>query len=296
MRLSDDVIMPFLHDLRTHDYANYLTIILQEKPLIPHHTVLASWCRDIARIPFQNKEPMLARIRLQWWRDHFLDAKQNPDMDPPTTASLEKIMAYWVRCTPEIVPHLIAILDAKELEITPYPFATKSSYLHYCNDNYGQFYHLNCLINQQPIDALPLEQMSYFTGTIQALWHGAFLHHHQQCFFDQESLSQLGISAELFASQQFPEENRRVVHQILRDNDALYHDVIRPMLLPLKRPIKRSLLPFYTSYLKQCLMMEAINQHQGPFELGPFLPLEERHPWLFFLYIRWIYWGDRWKR
>ncbi len=67
-----------MNELRKHDRDRYVTLLFAPDASRGELAALYNFNLEISRIPYLTKEPMLAEIRLQWWRDavaHLFDGE-----------------------------------------------------------------------------------------------------------------------------------------------------------------------------------------------------------------------------
>lgn len=113
---------------RTYQYDRYLAALLLPRRHREALVVLAAFAGELQRIPQITTEPMMAAIRLQWWRDELsrvtgASASRDSSTITGTTGHfLLDAIANVVRTYR--LPHglLLGMIDAVECELDPAPF------------------------------------------------------------------------------------------------------------------------------------------------------------------------------
>ncbi|AUH34862.1 squalene/phytoene synthase family protein [Paracoccus tegillarcae] len=86
---------------------------------------------ELARAPFQSNEPMLARMRLQWWIDRLAEMGQGTA--PPSHDVLGPLWQVWGEAAGSLVP----LAEARERDCAREPFARPGEVLDYVNATAG---------------------------------------------------------------------------------------------------------------------------------------------------------------
>lgn len=88
----------------------------EKRPLL---FALYAFNHEIARAPEAAREPMMAAIRLQWWREAVEEARAGRPRAQPAAIGLAQLFAH-VSFAPGTFE---ALIDAREVETSPAPFA-----------------------------------------------------------------------------------------------------------------------------------------------------------------------------
>ncbi len=103
-----------LETVRAADRDRFLAALFAPEPARSDLLALLAFDHELARTPTVTREPMLARIRLQWWREAVAEATGAgaPRAQPVVEALSEAVRRH--RLAPE---RLEALIDAREEEI-----------------------------------------------------------------------------------------------------------------------------------------------------------------------------------
>ena len=87
---------------------------------------------EVARAPWAASEPMIAEMRLQWWRDALAEiASEGPVRRHEVTTPLSKVL------TPQLAARLDACLAARRWDIYRDPFDDAEHFDHYIDETSG---------------------------------------------------------------------------------------------------------------------------------------------------------------
>ena len=103
-----------LETVRAADRDRFLAALFAPEPARSGLLALLAFDHELARTRTVTREPMLARIRLQWWREAIIEAAApgTPRAQPIVEALSEAVRRH--RLAPE---RLVALIDAREEEI-----------------------------------------------------------------------------------------------------------------------------------------------------------------------------------
>jgi phytoene synthase len=90
--MSDSAALYCFDEVRTHDRDRYLTTLFAPDNCRGDLTAIYAFNLEIGRIPFTVSEPMLAEIRLQWWRDAIAALYAGNPGDHPVIRALADTM------------------------------------------------------------------------------------------------------------------------------------------------------------------------------------------------------------
>jgi phytoene synthase len=112
---------------KAHQYARYLSALLAPRAHREALIVLAAFAGELNRIPFLVSEPMMAAVRLQWWRDELssqsTELARAGESEARRTghmlcdALLQVLVQYRLP-----IGLLQGMIDAAETELDPTPF------------------------------------------------------------------------------------------------------------------------------------------------------------------------------
>ncbi len=103
-----------LDTVRTADRDRFLAALFAPEPARRGLLALLAFDHELARTRTVTREPMLARIRLEWWREAVAEAAgSGKPRAQPVVESLSEI-ARWYGLTAE---RLAALIDAREEEV-----------------------------------------------------------------------------------------------------------------------------------------------------------------------------------
>jgi phytoene/squalene synthetase len=116
-----------LAQIRRYDRDRYLTVVAAPEPAAADLAVLYAFNLEITLVRDSVTEPMLGRIRLQWWREALAEATEGR---PRHHAVLESLAALHAR-RPLTAAHFERLIDARETEfddMIPADLAALESY------------------------------------------------------------------------------------------------------------------------------------------------------------------------
>ena len=102
-----------LDSVRETDRDRFLGALFAPEPARRALLSLIAFEHELARTPHVTSEPMLARIRLQWWREAVRDAGEGRPRAQPIVESLSETMRRHTLAT----TGLEAVIDARETAI-----------------------------------------------------------------------------------------------------------------------------------------------------------------------------------
>ena len=103
-----------LDEVRRADRDRFLGTLFAPEPIRSDLLALLAFDRELARTRIVTREPLLARIRLQWWREavHEAAGAAKPHAHPVVESLSETVRRN--KLTPE---QLAALIDAREEEV-----------------------------------------------------------------------------------------------------------------------------------------------------------------------------------
>ena len=109
-----------INTIKNNDYDRYLLGLFTTKEKRQHFYTLYTFNDEIAKIGETTSEPMTGYIRLQWWRDALASINSKTPKQHPLIPDLAQMIA---KCKLP-VNEFIELIDAREDEMEPTPFAT----------------------------------------------------------------------------------------------------------------------------------------------------------------------------
>ena len=162
---------PLAADLRRHDRDRFLAALFMPASRRGVVISLYSFNYEIAKTPEVVSEPLLGRIRLQWWRDAIAEAygagniRGHEVMTPLAAAIREHRLSR---------EHFDAMIEARELDLAAQPLPSLAALEDYCEATSGR---LQCLVleslgvrDAESADAVREVGIAYaLTGLIRAI-------------------------------------------------------------------------------------------------------------------------------
>jgi phytoene/squalene synthetase len=133
----------------------------------PGMLTLILFHHEIARARQAVSEPMLAAIRLQWWRETIDEIYQ---ADRVRAHPIAEALAQAIRQHELPRPHFDAMIDAYEAEQEAAPFQDWPALLTHCDQSFGQFHRLALLIGGVGALSRPLDEACKQAGIAWRLW------------------------------------------------------------------------------------------------------------------------------
>jgi len=103
-----------LDEVRRVDRDRFLGALFAPEPRRRDLLALLAFDHELARTRTVAREPMMARIRLQWWREAMAEAASAAQ---PRAQPIVESLSETVRRHDLALQHLIALIDAREEEI-----------------------------------------------------------------------------------------------------------------------------------------------------------------------------------
>lgn len=134
MHEDDDSALVYCQsELQRHDHERYLTTLFAPAGLRPALLALYAFNLEIARTAEAVSEPTLGMIRLQWWRD-AVDEIYN---GTPRRHQVVDLMAETLPAGGLTARTLFALIDARERDLDPSPFADAAALTDYIGTTAG---------------------------------------------------------------------------------------------------------------------------------------------------------------
>jgi phytoene synthase len=126
---------------RSFDFDRYLAALLAPDKPRAGLMAVAAYHGEIARIPLSVTEPMIAEIRLQWWRDALIEPRDTPTGNPVADAVRAAMAAYALPAHT-----LLEIIDGYERILQPDTLAGASALEAFCTSTQGAVFRLSARI------------------------------------------------------------------------------------------------------------------------------------------------------
>ena len=118
---------------RAHERDRYLAALLGPRPIRRDLIALAAFAGEVGRIPAFVTEPMMGRIRLQWWRERL--EQRTSGGHPVAAAVVDTIARHDLAIGP-----LTALIDAHEDSLDNRPFVDLDAVLRYIDQIDGTLF------------------------------------------------------------------------------------------------------------------------------------------------------------
>ena len=119
--------------VRKGDRDRWLCALFAPEPARPAVLALLAFNLELARIRDSVREPHMALIRLQWWRDAIAEAVAGAPRHHPVCVALAAGLARHEG----LAPLLHAMIDAREKDIEEVPFVTMAELVAYAEATSG---------------------------------------------------------------------------------------------------------------------------------------------------------------
>ena len=133
----------------------------------PGMLALILFHHEIARARQAVSEPMLAAIRLEWWRETINEIYQ---ADRVRAHPIAEALAQTIRQHELPRTHFDAMIDAYGAEQEPQPFHDWPALLTHCDQSIGQFHRLALLMGGVGTLSRPLDEACKQAGIAWRLW------------------------------------------------------------------------------------------------------------------------------
>ena len=130
---------------RAHERDRYLSALLAPVEVRADLIALAAFAGEVGRIPAFVTEPMMGRIRLQWWHERIRD--QSSGGHPVASAIIETMNRRRLPAK-----RLIGLIDAHEDSLDDRPFVDTGALTHYVDRIDGTLFALAADMTGGPTD------------------------------------------------------------------------------------------------------------------------------------------------
>lgn len=152
--------------LRRQDHDRYVTALFADPAKRADLWVLYSFNLELAQIRTLVREPVAGMIRLQWWREVIEGGRRHEALRHPVGAPL---VALIERCGLP-VDGLVRMVEARERDLDPMPFADHSHWQAYGRDSAGTLVDLACRVLGRPTPAAEAVGTAWaLTGLLRSL-------------------------------------------------------------------------------------------------------------------------------
>lgn len=142
---------------RAHERDRYLAALLAPKAARSDLIALAAFAGEIGRIPAFVTEPMMGRIRLQWWRERL---ESGTSGGHPVADAILATMARHKLSVEQLMPPI----EAHEDSLPTRPFADDAALLHYLDRIDGTLFDIAARIVGVRIDQSFIENAARAYG------------------------------------------------------------------------------------------------------------------------------------
>ena len=126
---------------RAYERDRYLAALLSPREIRADLIALAAFAGEVGRIPAFVSEPMMGRIRLQWWLERLQDRSSGGH--PVAAAILDTMSRHGLPAD-----RLIDLIEAHEDSLDNRPFADEAALLHYVDRIDGSLFELAARITK----------------------------------------------------------------------------------------------------------------------------------------------------
>lgn len=130
---SPSQLPPYAHCFRTQDPDRYLSALLASEH-VPFFLTLGALEAELSHIREAVKEPMIALIRLAWWREAIAELE---DGQPPRHHPVLTALAPYIQSGKWHTGRLQPLLDAHELDFESVPFPNWEALFDYAGNTAG---------------------------------------------------------------------------------------------------------------------------------------------------------------
>lgn len=193
-------------ELRRLDYDRWLTTLFAPIRFRAALQTLYMFNVELSRIPDQVREPMLGRIRLQWWREAIDGMPSGSARSHPVVRQLHILITEF----PVDRGDLRALIDAREADLALDEIVTVDDLVRYATDTAGRLTAAAARLLSATV--APAAGAAYgLVGMIRALpYHTA----QGRVYLPRDLLGLEGMVAEEVAQGRKPEAVIRIVRQV----------------------------------------------------------------------------------
>ena len=182
--------------VRQGDRERWLCALFAPEPMRGPALALAAFNLELARIRDHVREPHMALIRLQWWRETVEGCAAGTPRRHPVAAALGRTVAQ----RPEtMAPLLQQMIDARERDIEEIPFADIADLLAYADGTSGALARALSLVSGDGAQARALETAAAIGrgwGLVEALRGAARQAARRRCVLPSGLLAAQGVGIE----------------------------------------------------------------------------------------------------
>jgi phytoene synthase len=126
---AEDALAACEATVRRHDPDRYFSALFAPADRRRFLFVLYAFNYEVARIGERSREPMMGAIRLEWWRETVMQARDGRPRTHPVAIGLAEVLSE--HALPEEL--FEALLDAREFDIAADSFADVGELERYCD-------------------------------------------------------------------------------------------------------------------------------------------------------------------
>ncbi|MFM8990741.1 MAG: phytoene/squalene synthase family protein [Alphaproteobacteria bacterium] len=211
---------------RRFDRERWLCTLFAPEAARPALLALLAFASELGRIREQAREPHMALVRLQWWRDALAEARSGAPRAHPVCRALAATLAG----DPALEPILSAMVDAREKDIEDWPFADLDELSAYAGSSSGGLAEAMLRASmREPDDAAlaaarRLGRAWALVGLLRATPHLATL---RRCALPSASFARTGIDHEAWFAGRAGREAAPLAREVARAAEAGFASVAR---------------------------------------------------------------------
>jgi phytoene/squalene synthetase len=192
--MASDEVEYCVEAVRTGDRERWLCALFAPETARAEIMVLLAFNLEVARVRDSVREPHMALIRLQWWRDALTEAMAGTPRRHPVCVALAPVLARHAG----LASVLETMIDARETDIEEVPFVTMEDLIAYAEATSGALARsvarvLGLVGEDADTGALALGRGWALVGLIRASAHQASL---RRCPVPAQLLSANGVGIE----------------------------------------------------------------------------------------------------
>jgi phytoene synthase len=221
--------------VRRSDPDRYLSALFAPAAKRPHLLALYAFNVEIARVADTVREPMMGEIRLEWWRETLVGAKQGVPRDHAVAHALTDLLL----AVDLPFERFEAMIAARTFDSSPEAFADRAQVESYCDATSGNLMRLAARIlgGEADIVARAAGVAYALAGILRSLPHHVARH---KLFLPLDLLGALRLTPQEVFHGGEREKMRAVVRQM-----ALWaeENLRRARVAPLRPPLLPAILP-----------------------------------------------------
>lgn len=197
--------------VRRSDPDRYFASLFAPTAVRPSLFALYAFNHEVARVGEVSHEPMLGAVRLQWWRETVLEAREARPSEHPVAIGLVELFLR----APRAGPNFESLLDAREFDLGSDTFADLRAFEAYCDATSGGVMRVAAQVLGSEVggwDFLRHAGIAYaIVGLLRAIpFHAA----RGRTFLPLDLLATAGVSIDEIAAGRNSPSLKRVMHNL----------------------------------------------------------------------------------